>query len=74
MMIVQLNVMQNGRPGREKRKTIKRERVHIDDVTPSENVEVVGFKMVLEDAHSQDIVQMNALAKHPHEHRRDTEL
>ena len=30
--------------------------------------------MVLEDADGQDIVQMNALAEHPHEHRCLAEL
>ena len=75
MMMVQLNVMQNGRPDRETNEiSLKRQCVHINDVTPSENVEVVGFEMILEDTHSQDVVQMDALAKHPHEHRRDAEL
>ena len=42
--------------------------------TPSENVKIDGFKMIFKDADSQDIIQMNAFAKHPHEHRSDAEL
>lgn len=30
--------------------------------------------MILKDADSQDIIQMNAFTKHPHEHRSDAEL
>lgn len=37
-------------------------------------MEVNRFQSVLEDAHGQDTVQMNAFAQHPHEHGRDAEL
>ena len=43
-------------------------------LTPAENVKIPSFEMILEDADGENVVQMDAFTKHPHEHRSDTEL